>query len=127
MNTLAAPNPINATTIKTRFPMFRRFDNAIIEFVIEEAIPDLDPVEYADRYLFGLNNLVAHRLMIWKQRMESGTGQLIESMNVGGEISFSFAAQSMPTTAEYSDYHQTPFGIRFMDICDIVSPAVAII
>jgi hypothetical protein len=120
-------NPISAVTIKLRFPMFRQFHDSIIEFVIEEAMPDVSQTEFAGRYLFALNNLVAHRLMIWKQRMESGTGQLIESMNVGGEISFTFAAQNMPTTAEYSDYHQTPFGVRFCDICDIVSPAVAII
>jgi hypothetical protein len=120
-------NTVSAITIKMRFPMFAHFHDSIIEFVIEEALPDVSPTEFADRYLFALNNLVAHRLMIWKQRMESGTGQLIESMNVGGEISFTFAAQNMPTTKEYSDYQQTPFGIRFMDICDIVSPAVAII
>jgi uncharacterized protein DUF4054 len=127
MNVMVQPNPINASTIKLRFPMFRRLDDAIIEYVIEEAIPDVDPVEFADRYVMALNNLVAHRLMIWVQRIESGTGQVIQSMNVGGEISFSYAAQEMPSKEEFLDYHTTPFGVRFLDLCDLCIPAVLII
>lgn len=127
LNTMAEPNPISAMTIKIRFPMFRDLESAIIEFVIEEAMPEVNPDEFGVRYLMALNNLVAHRLMIWRQRMESGTGQLLQSLNVGGEISFSYAAQSMPSSDEYADFHQTPFGIRFLDICHMCVPAVAVI
>ena len=123
---------ISATTIKLRFPAFIRTPDSQIEFAIEEAALSVDRNVFtisptSDWYITAFCYLAAHYLMVQIQRMASGTGQVIQSMNVGGEISYTFAPIEQPTRAEFSDLATTAFGARFLEICALVQPAVAVV
>jgi hypothetical protein len=124
---MTLPHAITAASVKMRFPAFLDVPDSQIEFAIEEAELSVDQPTLGDWYLTAFLYRTAHILMVQLQRMQSGTGQIIQSMNIGGEISFTYAPLAQATLAIDSDLTTTAFGLRFLEIIELAVPAVAII
>jgi hypothetical protein len=124
---MALPHAITAASVKMRFPIFQPADDALIEFAIEEADLQCDQTTLGQWYLTAFLHLTAHILMRGLQSIESGTGQVLRNVSVGGEISYAYATPPQPSLEDKSDLAMTPYGMRFLEIVSLTVPAVAVI
>jgi hypothetical protein len=124
---MSLPNAITAASVKIRFPVFRNVEDALIEFAIEEANLSVDPSVFDDWYLMAFLYYVAHIVMRAMQTLAGGAGQVLRSVSVGGEISYSYETVPPPTLADHTDLATTPFGVRFLEICSLKIPAVGLV
>ena len=119
--------PIDATSVKIRFPEFRHQDDARVQFAIEEASLIMDATTWMlDYYVLAFSYLAAHYLMVAIQREQSGTNQQITSERIGSDFSVTYAQPAQPDPSDRSDYNTTDYGIRFVNLMRLNFPAVAI-
>ena len=117
---------ITATNVKMRFPAFRDYSDALINFAIEEAALSCDATALGSYYLPCLYYLTGHILARAAQLDGGGTGPL-RSVSVGGEISYSYVTPEWPKLSDRSDLATTAYGMRFLEYVTLSVPAVAII
>jgi hypothetical protein len=121
------PHAINSANVKMRFPSLRNAPDAMIEFAIEEADLRCDEDILGSFYLPAFLALTAHIITRALQAVETGTGQVLRSVSVGGEISYAYADPTEPSLNDPSDLVATVFGARYLEYLSYAQPAVAII
>ncbi len=118
---------ISAVNVKLKFPEFASEDDGFIEMCIEEANRNVDDSWLSGDVNLGLLYLTGHIMMVSIQQRESGTGQIVQSERFG-EISMTYRTPEAVSVAELTDYYLTTrYGVRFLELCRLNFPAVAII
>lgn len=121
---------ITSLSVKMKHPAFRNVPDAMVEYAIEEANLKVDPLILGDYYLYAFDLVASHYLTIaLREAQTGGTGMTIESMNVGGEISYTYGdpAAHAGQGKDYREFDTTTFGQRYLDLIHDVVPAGAII
>jgi hypothetical protein len=119
---------ITSVSLKMIYPMFRHVPDAMIEYAIEAANLKVDS-SLGDYYLYAFNLVTAHYLTIMlREAQTGGTGLTIESMNVGGEISYTYAdpASHAGSGKDYREFDTTTYGQRYLDLIHDTVPAIGI-
>jgi hypothetical protein len=124
---MTLPHAINAANVQMRFPSLRSTPPAMIEFAIEEADLRCDEDILGSFYLPAFLYLTAHIITRALQAIETGSGQVLRSVSVGGEISYSYANPTEPSLNSPSDLADTVYGARYLEYLQLAQPAVAII
>jgi hypothetical protein len=124
---MSLPTDITAANVKMRFPSLRSAPDAMLSFAIEEASLRCDPDILGSFYLPAFLNLSAHIVTRALQAVETGSGQVLRSVSVGGEISYTYADPTEPSLNDPSDLVATVFGARYLEYLQLAQPAVAII
>lgn len=119
-------NLTSSVNIKLLFPEFKSMPDAIVEFAIAEASSFVDSTWIETDQILALSYLTAHFLMVRRSRAESGSGQQIKSRTIG-RISTTYQTPEQPNDKDAEDFTTTPYGTRFMNLCTLNNPAVAII
>ena len=118
-----------AANIRAKFSELSNADDisdADIETSIEEALNHVDETWLPRFYTQALQYLTAHYVMVQISRQESASGQQVASETIG-RIAISYATTIQPSAASPSDYTTTPYGTRFLELCELNFPAVAVI
>ena len=119
----------SATTIKLRFPAFRTFDDASIEFAVEEAVVACGQTaaqnnsDWIDNFnlTLAIQYYAAHLLQIAVMRGGTGT---IKSSERTPEFSVTYATPPYPKPDEAVDFTMTIYGTRFLGLVKKNFPAV---
>ncbi len=118
---------VSAHTIKMKFPEFvGAADDATIELAIEEARVQVDSSWLPSNIDLATEYFAAHRLMVTISRIESASGQMVKSETVG-PLSITYATPNQPTELLISDLTTTPYGVRFLELCEHNFPGVLVI
>ncbi len=114
-----------ALSIKLKFPEFASLADGTVEFAIEEAGLSISDGWTSDGdQTMAHMYLTAHHLMVTISRMQSGTGQMIESESMDG---MSITYKTDGTIPDAGDYNTTPYGSRFIDLVQLNFPAIAVV
>jgi uncharacterized protein DUF4054 len=122
-----------AASMKMRFKQFVRFDDAEIEFAIEEAKVACGETaaETNSDWLDDLNLILAiqyyaaHVLQMTLQRTSSGSGMMKASESTP-ELSVSYTTPPWPTADQITDFNQTMYGMRFKALLRKNFPAIIV-
>lgn len=120
-----------ALNMKLKFPEFVSYNDAAIEFAIEEAMLFVDDTWIIAHETVAVMYLAAHYLMvsILRGQQTSGTmegGQRVTSESFGG-MSISYENDSIKLTADSKDFTTTVYGLRYYDFLKMSHVGVAVV